>query len=53
MDELRDAATKLEVAGIAGAIRRTGLATSHLDDNVNPRLTLEGLFLDLPELSAA
>lgn len=53
MDELRDAATKLEVAGIAGAIRRTGLATSHLDDNVNPRLALEGLFLDLPELGAA
>ena len=53
MDELQDAASKLDYVGIAGAIRRTGLATSHLDDNVSPRLALEGLFLDLPELGIA
>ena len=53
VDELRHASRRLDVATITGAIKRTGLAMSHLDDNVNPRLALEGLFLDLPDLGTA
>ena len=53
LDELRVASRRLDVAAITGAIKRTGLALSHLDDNVNPRLALEGLFLDLPDLGTA
>ena len=53
VDELRHASRRLDVATITGAIKRTGLAMSHLDHNVNPRLALEGLFLDLPDLGTA
>jgi DNA polymerase-3 subunit delta' len=53
MDELHVVARQLDVAAITAAIARSGLAVSHLDDNVNPRLALEGLLLDLPHVDGA
>lgn len=53
LDALRGAAHQLDLGTITQAIQRTALAATHLDENVSPRLALEGLFLDLPELGAA
>lgn len=50
LEELQATASRLSVSAITNAIARTELAATHLDDNVNPRLALEGLFLDLPSL---
>lgn len=52
LSELGVASRRLDLATITGAINRTSLAVSHLDRNVNPRLALEGLLLDLPDLGS-
>jgi DNA polymerase-3 subunit delta' len=53
IDEMRAAARALNVPSVTSAIKRTGIAVTHLDDNVNPRLAVESLLLDLPDLGAA
>lgn len=52
-DEITAVARRLDLAAILAAVSRTRLAASHLDDNVNPRLALEGLLLDLPDATGA
>ncbi len=51
VNDLARVASHLGAVEIVGAIARIAAAAVHLDDNVSPRLALEGLFLDLPHLA--
>jgi DNA polymerase-3 subunit delta' len=48
---LRQASGRLDAPQIIAALTRTREAWAHIDANVNPRLAIEGLFLDLPDLT--
>ncbi len=48
---LRQAAGGLTTTQIIAALTRTREAWAHIDANVNPRLAIEGLLLDLPDLT--